>query len=264
MVLDRMRLDGRAALVTGGSRGLGLGMALALAEAGADVAVVARSTDRLREAAARIEALGRRAVALPADLADVDAAMRTVDEAADALGRLDVLVTAAALQLRKPALEVTPEEWDRLADVNLRSMYFTCQRAAHCMLAREQPEDGARGRIITVASLTSAVAWPNVSVYAATKGGVAQMTKAMALEWAPLGIRVNAIGPGTFHTELTDALYSDPERAAAITRRIPLGRPGVPDDLAGATVFLASPASDYITGQILWLDGGWLLTGGGI
>lgn len=265
MVLDRMRLDGRAALVTGASRGLGLGMALALAEAGADVALVARGADRLRDAAERIEALGRRAIALPADLGDANAAMRTVDQAADALGRLDVLVTAAALQVRKPALEVTPEDWDRLADVNLRSMYFTCQRAAHHMLAREQPEDGvARGKIITVASLTSAVAWPNVSVYAATKGGVAQMTKAMALEWAPLGIRVNAIGPGTFHTELTDALYSDPERATAITSRIPLGRPGVPDDLAGATVFLASPASDYVTGQILWVDGGWLLMGGGI
>lgn len=265
MVLELMRLDGVAALVTGGSQGLGLGMALALAEAGADVALVARSEDRLREAATKIEALGRRSVVLPADLGDVEAAVRVVDEAAEALGRLDILVTAAALQLRKPALEVTPTEWDRLVDVNLRSVYFTCQQAARHMLAREQSHDRRiRGKIINVSSLTAAAAWPNVSVYGATKGGVTQLTKALALEWASLGICVNAIGPGTFHTELTDALYSDPERAAKITSRIPLGRPGVAGDLAGATVFLASPASDYITGQVIWVDGGWLLVGTGL
>jgi len=265
VILDRMRLDGKAALVTGGSRGLGLGMALALAEAGADVAVVARGKDRLAEAAGEIEARGVRALALPADLADLDAARGVVDAAAEAFGRLDILVTSAALQVRKPALDITPEDWERLEAVNLRAVYFMCQRAARHMLDGEEPADGsARGKIINVASLTAVGAWPDVSVYGATKGGVVQMTKAMALEWAPCGIRVNAIGPGTFHTELTDALYSDPERTAGITGRIPLGRPGVPEDLAGATVFLASPASDYVTGQVLWVDGGWLLVGTGL
>ena len=145
--------------------------------------------------------------------------------------------------------------------VNLRAVYFMGQRAAQHMLRRERPPDGGtRGKIINVASLTSVGAWANVSIYGATKGGVVQMTKAMALEWAPLGICVNAIGPGTFHTELTEALYSDPVRTEQILKRLPMGRPGMADDLAGATVFLASPASDYVTGQVLWVDGGWLVT----
>jgi len=265
MTLERMHLDGKAALVTGGSQGLGLGMALGLAEAGADVAIVARSKERLVEAAKKIEAHGRRALTLAVDLRDLDAAQRAVDDSTEALGKLDILVTAAAGQVRKPALDVTLEDWEQLVAVNLRAVYFMCQRAARHMLARECPADGsARGKIINVASLTAVAAWPDVSVYGMTKGGVVQMTKAMALEWAPHGILVNAIGPGTFHTELTESLYSDPKRSGQIANRIPLGRPGVPGDLAGATVFLASPASDYVTGQVFWIDGGWLLGGGGL
>jgi NAD(P)-dependent dehydrogenase (short-subunit alcohol dehydrogenase family) len=262
-----LRLDGRAALVTGGSRGLGLGMARALAEAGADVAIVARDRERLDHAAREIAAAtGRRAVPLPADLGDLDAAVGVVDDAAAALGRLDILVTAAAAQLRKPALEVTPAEWDGMLAVGLRAIYFMCQRAAQVMLAGDGAAgSGAiRGKIVNIASLTAVGAWPSVSVYGTIKGGITQMTKAMALEWAPHGICVNAIGPGTFHTELTEPLYSDPERAARIVSRIPLGRPGTPADLAGAVVYLASPASDYVTGQVLWVDGGFLLLGTGI
>jgi NAD(P)-dependent dehydrogenase (short-subunit alcohol dehydrogenase family) len=264
MILERLRLDGKTALVTGGSQGLGFGMARALAEAGADVAIVARSEDRLIDAAKEIATIGRRAVPLVADLSDLDAAVAVVDAAAVALGGLDILVTAAAGQLRKPALEVTPDDWDRMLAVGLRAVYFMCQRAAQIMLGGEGSNGTVRGKIITVASLTAAGAWPNVSVYGTLKGGVTQMTKAMALEWAPLGICVNAIGPGTFHTELTEALYADPERAVRIVSRIPLGRPGIPDDLAGAVVYLASPASDYVTGQVLWVDGGFLLMGTGI
>ena len=265
MILDQMHLGGKTALVTGGSKGLGFGMALALAEAGADVAIVARGKDRLYEAAAEIEARGNQVLALAADLGDLNEAQGVVDEVAESFGRLDILVTSAAGQVRKPALDVTPEDWERLVSVNLRAVYFMCQRAARHMLARERPDDGsARGKIINVASLTAAGAWPEVSVYGTTKGGVVQMTKAMALEWAPHGICANAIGPGTFRTELTDSLYSDPERADQIINRIPLGRPGSPGDLAGATVFLASSTSDYITGQVLWVDGGWLLSGTGL
>ena len=265
MILDRMRLDGKVALVTGGSQGLGRGAARALAEAGATVAIAARSEDRLAEAAAQIEACGQRALPLPVDLSDVRAAMDAVDLTVAALGRLDILVTAAATQVRKPILQVTPEDWEHLIAVNLRAVYFMCQRAAHQMLARQLPSDGgARGKIINVVSLTAVGAWPEVSVYGTAKGGVAQMTKAMALEWGPLGICANAIGPGTFRTELTRPLYDDPARAERIISRIPLGRPGLPDDVAGAVVFLASPASDYVTGQVLWIDGGWLVMGAGV
>ena len=264
MILERMRLDGKTALVTGGSRGLGLGMALALAEAGADVAIVARDEQKLAEAAERIAATGRRAEPISVDLSDLEAAQEAVDRAVAELGRLDILVTAAAAQLRKPALQVTPDEWDWMLGVGLRSVYFMCQRAAQSMLRCEAENGAIRGKIINIASLTAVGAWPDVSVYGTIKGGITQMTKAMALEWAPKGICVNAIGPGTFHTELTDALYSDPDRSARIVSRIPMGRPGLPEDLAGAVVFLASPASDYVTGQVLWVDGGFLLLGTGI
>ncbi|ACZ42910.1 short-chain dehydrogenase/reductase SDR [Thermobaculum terrenum ATCC BAA-798] len=265
MVTDKLRLDGKVALVTGGSQGLGRAMAVALAEAGADVALCARSRERLCAVADEIRALGRGALVLPADLSDVDAAVGVVDDVVRRLGRLDVLVTSAATQLRKPALEVTLEEWDRLVAVNLRSVYFMCQRAAQHMIAREDvPAGASRGKIINIASLTSVGAWPDVSVYATTKGGILQMTRAFALEWARYHICVNAIGPGTFHTELTDALYSDPERAQRIVSRIPLGRAGLPEDLAGAVVYLASPASDYVTGQVLWVDGGFMLMGAGL
>jgi NAD(P)-dependent dehydrogenase (short-subunit alcohol dehydrogenase family) len=240
-------------------------MATALAQAGADVAIAARSPDRLKVAAEQVSASGRRVLPLTVDLSNVKAAMEAVERTASALGRIDILVTAAAAQLRKPALAVTPDEWEEVVAVNLRSVYFTCQRAAHEMLTREPPADGSsRGKIINIVSLTAAGAWPDVSVYGMTKGGVAQMTKSMALEWGPLGICANAIGPGTFKTELTQALYADPARAERIVSRIPLGRPGVPDDLAGTVVFLASSASDYITGQVLWVDGGWLVMGAGL
>jgi NAD(P)-dependent dehydrogenase (short-subunit alcohol dehydrogenase family) len=265
MILDRMRLDGKVALVTGGSQGLGLGMAMALAEAGADVAIAARSRERLDAAAAQLSAMGHRVLPLAVDLADVDAATDAVGRTVAAFGRIDILVAAAATQLRKPALEVIPDEWDSLVAVNLRSVYFTCQRAARHMLNRDRPADGGSlGKIVTIASLTAVGAWPDVSVYGMTKGGIVQMTKAMALEWAPHGICVNAIGPGTFKTELTQALYEDSTRSERIVSRIPLGRAGNPADLAGAVVYLASPASDYVTGQVLWVDGGWQLMGAGL
>lgn len=258
-------LTGKVALVTGGGRGLGRAMAVALADAGADVAVTGRSLDHLIESSAAIEARGVRSLAVEADVANLDAANAAVDRTVEAFGRLDILITAAGLQLRKPALEVTPDDWDRITDVNLRSVYFTCQHAAKAMQLRARPEDGSPlGKIINIASLTSVVAWPDVSIYTAAKGGIQQMTKAMAMEWGPLGICVNAIGPGSFKTDLTKALYADPVRTQRIVDRIPLGRPGEPDDLAGTAVFLAAPASDYITGTTLFVDGGLLLLGYGI
>jgi NAD(P)-dependent dehydrogenase (short-subunit alcohol dehydrogenase family) len=258
-------LHGKTALVTGGGRGIGRAMALALAEAGADVAIAGRSLETLNETCTAIDERGVRSLAIEADVADLDAARNTVDRTVETFGRLDILVTAAGLQLRKPAIEVTPEDWDRITDVNLRSVYFTCQHAAKAMQLRERPADGTPlGKIINIASLTSFVAWPDVSIYTASKGGIQQMTKAMAMEWGPLGICVNAIAPGSIKTDLTKALYDNPERAARIIDRIPLGRPGVPDDLGGTAVFLAAPASDYITGTTIVVDGGVLLLGYGI
>lgn len=258
-------LHGTSALVTGGGRGLGRAMAIALAEAGANVAVAGRSIEHLNESCAAIEPHGVRSLAIETDVADLDAARHAIDRTVETFGRLDILITAAGLQLRKPALDVTPEDWDRITDVNLRSVYFTCQHAAKAMQLRQRPADGSPlGKIINIASLTSQVAWPEVSIYTAAKGGIQQMTKAMAMEWGPLGICVNAIAPGSFKTDLTKALYNDPVRAKRIVDRIPLGRPGEPDDLAGTAVFLAAPASDYITGTTIVVDGGILLLGHGI
>ncbi len=255
---DPFRVDGKAALVTGGSQGLGFAMAEALACGGADVAIVARSRDRLEAAAEALRAHGTHIAVIAADLGEVGQVTAAVDAAAEQLGRLDIAVTAAGTQVRKPALEVTAEDWDRLHAVNLRAVYFTCQQAARHMLEHERRE-GSRAKIINIASLTAAVPWPNVSVYGVTKSGVAHLTKALAAEWGPLGICVNAIGPGTFPTELTEPLYTDSLRISEILARIPLGRWGQPSDLVGATLLLASPSSDYITGQMIWVDGGWLV-----
>lgn len=229
-------LTGKVALVTGGSRGLGRGMADALAAAGAAVVAVSRTSEQL-----------------PCDVADIGALEQAIGEVVRRHGRLDVLLNAAGVQLRKPALDVTPEEFDYVTSVNLRAAYFASTYAARVMRDR-----GEGGKIIHVASLTTAIGLPNVSIYAAAKSGIAGLVRTMAVEWAPLGIQVNAIGPGYYRTELTEALFQDRERTAWVQSRIPMGRTGVPGDLAGAAVFLASRASDYITGQILYVDGGWL------
>lgn len=254
MVLDEFSLKGKVALVTGGSQGLGLAMARALVEAGACVAIAARRAERLESARTLLQINGNETLVLNADLADIETPERIVTETRAQFGHLDILITAAGTQLRKPILEVTPADWDKVMAVNLRAVYFTCQHAARAM-----KEQGS-GKIINIASLTSVGAWHNVSIYGTSKGGIVQMTKAMALEWAPYHINVNAIGPGTFPTELTEPLYTDAQRTASILQRLPMGRPGEPGDLAGATVFLASHASDYITGQVLYIDGGWLVT----
>jgi NAD(P)-dependent dehydrogenase (short-subunit alcohol dehydrogenase family) len=250
------RLDGRAALVTGGSRGLGLGMALTLAQAGADVAVAARTRDDVDRAVALIEKLGRRAVGLAADVGSVEEARGVVSRAADHFGRLDVLVNAAGINIRQPADTFSEQDWDRLMAINLKGAFFACQEAGRIM--RRQ----GKGKIVNVSSLSSEIVIPNIALYATSKGGMRQMTRALALEWAPHGVHVNAIAPGRFWTLLTDAVFSRPELYDSAVSVIPMGRPGVAADLAGATLLLASDASDYITGQTLVVDGGWLVSGG--
>jgi len=243
-------LEGKAALVTGGSRGLGRGMALALAEAGARVAIAARGREALDAASEELERAGREALAIEADVTRVASNGEMVEEAVRRLGRLDILIPAAGTTLRRPSLEMTEEEWDTVVDLNLKAAFFSCQAAARQM-ARQ-----GKGKMILVGSLANHVGLAERASYTASKGGIGQMTKCLAAEWAPLGINVNAIAPGYYKTEMTAQFYEDQEWVNRIMLRLPMGRTGVPADLAGATVFLASEASDYVTGQILYVDGG--------
>lgn len=250
--MELFSLAGKAALVTGGGRGLGRGIALALAQAGADVAVASRTQAQVEEVAAEIRELGRRALAVVADVAELADVRRMVDETTSEFGRLDVLVNAAGVNQRTPSLEVTPELWDTILGVNLRGTFFACQAAARVMMAQ------GGGSIINIASLLSAVGIPTLAPYAASKAGVVGLTRVLAAEWGPHGIRVNCIGPGYFRTEMTKRLFSDPEWFSRLKRQVPLGRGGLPEDLAGAAVFLASDASRYVTGHVLFVDGGYL------
>jgi NAD(P)-dependent dehydrogenase (short-subunit alcohol dehydrogenase family) len=263
-VMPSMRLDGRVALVTGGSRGLGLGLALALAHAGADIALAARTESELAQACALIEAQGRRTFSLPTDAADVSAVRALVQRTHAHFGRLDVLVNAAGINIRQPHDQFTEADWDRLMNVNLKGAFFAAQEAARVMRQQGKGQGASRcaGKIINITSLTTQVALPNVAPYSISKSGLQQMTRALALELAPYGINVNAIGPGRFWTAMTDKLFSDPATYADNVSMIPLGRPGIAADLAGAAVLLASDASDYITGQTIFVDGGWLANGG--
>lgn len=249
-------LDGRVALVTGGSRGLGLGMALALAHAGASIALAARTPAELEEAAAQVRALGREAIALPTDVSDVAAVREMVHRVAEHYGRLDILVNAAGFNIRQPATTFTEEDWDRLMAVNLKGAFFASQEAADVM--RRQ----GKGKIINVSSLAAEIVLPNIALYAISKGGMRQMTRALAVEWARDGICVNAIAPGRFWTTMTNAVFSDPDLHASAVSVIPMGRPGLAADLAGVTLLLASDASDYITGQTIIVDGGWSVSAG--
>jgi 2-deoxy-D-gluconate 3-dehydrogenase len=251
-ILDCFRLDGRVALVTGASAGLGEAIALALAEAGADV--VCHGNTRPPDAvAARVAALGRRGAAIRADLADPVAAGALVDQAAAAFGPPDLLVNNAGTIRRAAAAEHADEDWDVVLAVNLTAAFRIARAMGRQLLARERP-----GKIVNIVSLLSFQGGILVPSYAAAKGGLAQLTKALANEWAPRGIQVNAIAPGYMRTDNTAALQQDAARDRQILERIPAGRWGEPADLAGAAVFLCSAASDYLSGHVLVVDGGWL------
>jgi NAD(P)-dependent dehydrogenase (short-subunit alcohol dehydrogenase family) len=248
-----MPLEGKRALVTGaGSRGIGHAIAEALAAAGADVAVHYHGDGaHAAELVDRIRASGRRAVALPADLADPAAGRALVRRAADDLGALDVLVCCAAVLSRVPFLELTEAEWDRIHAVNLRGYFVTAQEAARHMVAR-----GAGGRVIMVSSVNQASVNRGIAHYAAAKGGVMQLAKSMALELAPAGITVNLIAPGTIETDLNREFLAEAANRRAKLGLIPMDRIGRPEDVAGAAVFLASEAAAYVTGATIVVDGG--------
>jgi 2-deoxy-D-gluconate 3-dehydrogenase len=250
-VTDLFRLDGRIALVTGASTGIGAAIATALAEGGADVAC-AGNNHSADATCARVRELGRRALGLRGDLARRDTAAGLVDATVEGLGRIDLLVNCAGIIRRAPALDVSADDWDSVIDLNLSAVFRLCQAAGRRMLA------AGRGKIVNVASLLAFQGGVTVAAYAASKGGVAQLTKALANEWAGRGVNVNAIAPGYIRTDNTAALQADPNRSRQIVERIPAGRWGEPDDLGGAAVFLCSRASDYVHGHVLAVDGGWM------
>lgn len=246
-------LAGKVSLVTGGSRGLGLGMAEGLARAGSRLVLVSRSEAELKRAAEELAAeTGAEVAGLAWDVSEVSSLPGLVDRVAAIFGRLDVLVNNAGAQVRKPFLDITPEEYDLVLATNLRSVFFLGQQVARHMIANQ-----VRGRIINIASLTSRLGIKNTSAYGVSKGGVFSLTKNMAVELAEYGINVTAIAPGYFRTQMTEAAFQDKERLAWMESRIPLGTTGSPRDLTGTVVFLASAASDYLTGNVIFVDGGW-------
>ncbi len=244
-------LSGRVALVTGANTGIGQAIAVALAAAGADIAIAGRSPPD--ETIASIEALGRRALAIEADLGSIEPVGRIVSEAVAGLGRLDILVNNAGMIRRADALDFTETDWDSVMDVNLKAVFFLCQAFGRYAIG-----EGRKGKIINIASMLSFQGGVRVPSYTAAKSGMAGVTKLLACEWAGRGINVNALAPGYVATNNTKDLRADEQRSAAILGRIPAGRWSVPSDLGGPAVFLASDASDYVHGAILPVDGGWL------
>jgi len=252
MSLAAFQLHGKNALVTGSHRGLGADIALALAEAGANVACHGRDPHP-GGVCADIEALGRRSFYFAGDVADAQLCSALVEKTVAELGSLDILVNNAGIIRRSPAIEYSSEDWDQVIAVDLTAVFRLSQLAA-----RQMFKQGTGGKILNIASVLSFQGGILVPAYAAAKGGVAQLTRAFANEWAAKGINVNAIAPGYIATDNTEALRNDPLRSRQILERIPAGRWGEPGDLAGAAVFLCSPASDYVHGHVLVVDGGWL------
>jgi 2-deoxy-D-gluconate 3-dehydrogenase len=252
MVLETFQLNGKHAVVTGSSRGLGAAIALALAQAGANVGCHGRKADG-NGTSEKIRQLGRKSFYLAGDMSDPELGSALIGKTIEEFGSIDILVNNAGTIRRAPAAESPQSDWDELIAVNLTAVFRLSQLAGQYMLKR-----GAKGKIVNIASLLSFQGGILVPAYAAAKGGVAQLTKALANEWASKGINVNAIAPGYMATDNTTALRQDPQRSRQILERIPAGRWGEPSDIGGAAVFLCSSASDYVHGHVLLVDGGWM------
>lgn len=243
-------LSGRVALVTGASRGLGQYFGRALARAGADLIITSRHVDSLEPFAREIEGLGRRVVPLALDVRDKESIRSFGDKASAAFGRIDILVNNAGCNVRKRALDVTWEDWNLILETNLRGSFFVAQAVARTMVAARY------GRIINIGSETSVAGYAGLGPYGASRGGIRQLTMSLAHDWGEYGITVNCLAPGWFKTAQNAVMYEDAGWVDYLSERIPLGRPGAPNDLDGAVVFLASEESRYVTGQTLLVDGG--------
>jgi 2-deoxy-D-gluconate 3-dehydrogenase len=249
-VLDRFKLNGQVCLVTGASRGLGRAIALALAEAGADVVVTARSQTALEETADMVEKAGRRALALPCDVRNNESVTATVHRALAEFGRIDVLVNNAGGGEFKPLLEMSEGEWLDWIDLDLHSVFRMCRAVGPGMVDRR------RGNVINMASMYGLTGERAATAYCASKGGVIQFTRALALEWAEYNIRVNALAPGFIYTAMTSFIFDEPAMGSAFLSRIPLRRVGQPEDLGPLVVYLASDVSAFMTGSVIVIDGG--------
>lgn len=248
-------LSGKVAVVTGGNRGIGLALALALAEAGADVIPIGRTAERNEMAACDIQRIGRKTLPITADVTKMSDVVSALEKIVASFGVPHILVNCAGVNVKKEFLELTEDEWDLVLSTNLKSIFLCCKVIGGEM-ARLR-----RGKVINIASMGSYVGISRSAAYCASKGGVSQLTKVLAIEWAPYNVQVNAIAPGFFRTDLTRPLYLDPQGNKKVLSRTPMGRWGVPEDLRGAVVFLASSAADFVTGTILPVDGGFLAYG---
>ena len=253
MPSDLFDLSGRTALVTGASKGLGRAMAIGLARAGCGLALCARDMEGLAATRRAALAHGVRAEIFAMDVLSRESVRAAVAAAIEKLGGIDILLNNAGVNVRKPVLELTEEEWDLVLATNLKGYFLVAQALAPHMIAR------GHGKVINMSSIFSSVGMNNQVAYASSKGGVAMMTKVMAIEWARHGVTVNAIAPTYFETPLVAALRNDPERFRFINERTPMGRWGQPEELEGTVVYLASHASDFVTGQTVYVDGGWTI-----
>jgi len=251
-IYEMFNLEGKTAIVTGASRGLGYGIAECFAKAGVNLVLANRNPQDGANAKEGLDSYGTKVISVPTDVSQKDSVERMVGKTIDKFGGIDILINNAGIMNRNPLLDLQEEEWDKVIDTNLKG-YFLCAQTA----AKQMVKQGG-GRIVNIASIRSLLVADKRSAYCATKGGIVQLTKSMALEWAPYKILVNSIAPGYFATEIVTEYFSKmPEMEQSVLKGIPLNRIGKPSDLCGAAIFLASPASDYLTGAVIYIDGGW-------